>query len=236
MGVMKNGDYVQPDCTKKVDNKNEVVKGIVINNVFFWKAPLKPGKNIIEVRDKAGHSESMVIYQKAPEGTMPVPADSLVVDLKSSNENNPAIYIDRSIEAQGPFYSEVDGSSDNTFDILPKSVQGAHWITTKRLSDSKNKTDISFSLTKPATVYIMYALGTFPTHTLDKPDEAMMQAANSLKENLEKIGFKDTGTKTTWRRHSLWLGDCGVLSCSVTPGKTITIPGQTLDYVILVKP
>jgi beta-galactosidase len=235
-GVMKNGDYVQPDSTKKENNTNQTVKGIAIDNVFFWKSALKPGKNDVEVRDKRGLSQSMVIYQKAPEGPMPVPADSLVADLKSSNAENPAIFIDRAVESQGPFYSEVDGSSDNTFDGLPDVVQGAHWITTKRLSDKKNMTDISFKVTKPATVYVMYALGTFPAHTLDKPDEAMMKTAGDFKASLVKAGFRDTGIKTTWRRHSLWLGDCGVMSSPVKAGQTITIPGQTLDYVILVKP
>jgi beta-galactosidase len=234
-GVMKNGAYVQPDSTKKVNNAAQTIKGIAINNVFFWKAALKPGKNVVEVRDTRGLSESMVIYQKATTGPMPIPADSLVTDLKSSNPANTAIYIDRAVEAQGPFYTEVDGSSDNTFDTLPQPVQGASWIATKRLSDKKYVTDIAFGLTQPATVYVMYALGTFPAHTLNKPDEKMIQAAGALKASLEKIGFKDTGMKTTWRRHSLWLGDCGLLSCPVTAGQTVTIPGQTLDYVILIK-
>jgi hypothetical protein len=212
------------------------VKGIVINNVFFWKAPLAAGKNVIEVRDNAGNSKSMIIYQKAADGAMPVPEDSLVVDVTSSNENSPALFIDRPVESQGPFYSEVDGSSDNTFDVLPKPVEGAHWIATKRLSDEKNKTDLSFRLTKPATVYVMYAVGTFPAHTLDKPDEAMTKTAAALKESLEKAGFKDTGVKTTWRRQTCWLGDCGLLSRKSKAGETITIPGQTLDYVVLIKP
>ena len=235
-GVKKNGDYVHPDSTKKVNDKNVIVKGPMINNVFFWKAPLAPGKNVVEVRDGQGHSESMVVYQKASEGAMPVPEDSLVTDLTSSNETNPAIFIDRAIESQGPFYTEVDGSSDNTFDILPKAVEGARWIATRRLSDEKNKTDLSFRVTKPATLYVMYATGTFPAHTLDKPDEAMMQTAAVFKESLEKSGFKDMGIKTTWRRHNLWLGDCGLMNRTVKPEETITIPGQTLDYVILVKP
>ena len=235
-GIHQNGDYVQPDTTKRVNNKDVTVKGIVINNVFFWKSPLKPGKNVVEVRDDRGHSESLVIYQKAAEGAMPVPQDSLVVDLTSSNENDPAIYIDRAIEAQGPIYTEVDGTSDNTFDRLPEAVEGACWIATKRLSDEKNKTDLSFRVTKPATVYVMYSTGTFPIHTLDKPDEAMMQTATALKTSLEESGFKDTGIQSTWRRQSCWLGYCGLMSRPTKAGETITIPGQTLDYVVLIKP
>ena len=231
-GIKKNGDYVHADSRKN----NQVVKGPMINNVFFWKSPLKPGKNVIEVRDNRGNSETMIIYQKADDDQVPVPDGCLIVDLQSSNENTPAIFIDRPVEAQGPFYTEVDGSSDNTFDILPESVEGARWIATKRLSDEKNKTDVSFRVTKSATVYVMYATGTFPAHTLDKPDENMIKTAAALKKDLEEDGFEDTGITTTWRRHNCWLGDCGLMERSVKKGETVSIPGQTLDYVILVKP
>ena len=167
---------------------------------------------------------------------MPVGAESLVVDLTSSNADTPAIFIDRPVESQGPFYTEADGSSDNTFDVLPKPVEGARWIATRRLSDAKNKTDLSFRVTKPATVYVMYATGTFPAHTLDKPDEATMQAAGALRQSLQHVGFHDTGIRGTWRRHSMWLGDYGLMSRPVAAGETVVIGGQALDYVVLVKP
>jgi len=221
-GVMKNGDYVLPNTDQ------------VVNNVFFWKAPLAPGKNVIEARDDRGNSQSMIIYQHADE--MPVPADSLVVDLKSSSPNNPALFIDRPIEAQGPFYYGVDGSSDNTFDALPRELEGARWIATRRLSDPDNKSDLSFTLTKPATVYVMYSTGTFPAHTLDKPDDDMMKTASLLKADLAGTGFAETGISGTWRRHSLWLADFGLMRRTVESGDTIILPGQTLDYVVLVKP
>ena len=125
-GVKKNGQYIQPD-SKKGDS---TVKGIAVDNVFFWKAPLRPGKNLIEIRDNRGLSRSMVIYQKPSDDSMSVEKDSLVQDLKSSNGASPAIFIDRPVESQGPFYSEVDGSSDNTFDWLPEAVEGCSWIAT----------------------------------------------------------------------------------------------------------
>ncbi len=221
-GVEKNGKYQMPNTSEKVDN------------VFFWPVPLEPGRNLVEVKDDRGNTQSMVIYQKTAE--MPVAADSLVVDLKSSNADNPALFIDRPIEAQGPFYYEVDGSSDNTFDALPKEVEGARWIATRRLSDEKNKTDLTFTATQPATVYVMYSTGTFPIYTLDKPDTGMMQTASALKADLAKDGFIDSVITGTWRRHNLWLADFGLMSRSVQAGETISIPGQTLDYVVLIKP
>ncbi|MBN2163804.1 MAG: DUF4982 domain-containing protein [Pontiellaceae bacterium] len=249
-GIMKNGDYVLPGTETAVEQSDEIVSvgnmdkemdagetkkvdGIVVENVFFWKAPLSPGKNLVEVRDNRGNSRSMAIYQKAD--TIPVPADSLVVDLKSSGENSPAIFIDRPIEAQGPFYTEVDGSSDNTFDALPEMVEGACWIATKRLSDAKNKTDLSFTLTRPATVYVMHGTGTYPAHTLDEPNETEMAAAAALKADLAAAGFVDSGIQGIWRRHSLWLADTGLMMRDADAGDIITIPGQTLDYVVLVK-
>ena len=249
-GTMKNGQYVLPGTERAAEaidkiisvgdlggnlekGKQVEVPGIVVENVFFWKTPLKPGKNVIEARDSNGNTDTMVIYQKGDD--MPVPAGSLVVDLKSSNVGNPAIFIDRPVEAQGSFYSEVDGSSDNTFDALPEEVKGAKWITTKRLSDEANKTDLSFKVTKDATVYVMYSAGTFPAITLDEPDEAMMATAAALKADLAKDGFADTGVTGTWRRHSLWLADFGLMSRDVKAGDTVTIPGQTLDYVVLIK-
>ena len=230
-GKKRNGEFVQAD-TK---NGDQTIKGIAIDNVFFWKAPLRPGRNVVEVRDSNGLSETMVVYQKAPSGPMPVEEETLVQDLESSNGASPAIFIDRPVESQGPFYSEVDGSSDNTFDWLPEEVEGCSWITTKRLSDEKNVTDLSFKVARPATVYVLYATGTFPAHTLDPPNEKMITTAAELTGDLEKEGFVDTGVRTTWRRHSLWLGDCGLMRRDVEHGDVVHIPGKKLDYVVLVK-
>ncbi|MBN2130472.1 MAG: hypothetical protein JW741_13310, partial [Sedimentisphaerales bacterium] len=90
---MKNGDYRLPDA----QYKGRKVLGIPVANVFFWKTPLQPGRNVVEVSDGRGHSDRMVIYQ-APVGT-PGP-DSFVLDLHSSNPANPAYFIDRPVEAQ----------------------------------------------------------------------------------------------------------------------------------------
>lgn len=236
-GAKKNGEYRQPDSTKKENNRDVPVKGIVIDNVFFWKAPLAAGKNVVEARDERGLSQSMVIYQQAPEGeSLPVPANSLVADLKSSNEDNPAVYIDRPVEDQGPFYYEVNGRSDNTFDVIPDPAKGASWIATKRLSRDRNKTDLSFRLTKPAEVYVVYSTGTFPAHTLKKPDEGMIAAAAALKKDLAEKGFADTGITAIWRGNDMWFADCGLLKCEAKTGDEIVIPGQALDYVVLIKP
>jgi hypothetical protein len=206
-----------------------------VNNVFFWKTPLRPGRNVIEALDSRGIKKSIVIYQKPAFGPVPADDNALVADLKSSNSDNPAVFIDRPVESQGPFYYDVDGSSDNTFDSLPKQVVGASWIATRRLSDAKMKTDLSFRLNQNATIYVLYSIGTFPEITLRKPNEEMQKTAEMLKEALSAAGFRDTGINTTWRGHDCVLAHCVLWSRPSKASETITIPGQTLDYVILIK-
>ncbi len=228
-GKKKKGEYIQPNPEHKGPDQK-----IGIDNVFFWTSPLNKGRNLIEARDDRGKTTTMVIYQDSKIGA-PVSADSLVKDLKSSNGNNLAIFIDRPVESQGAFYYEVDGSSDNTFDMLPELVEGAAWIATKRVSDENNKTDLSFKLTKPATVYVMHSTGTFPTMVLRDTDEKIVEQAAALKADLKKAAFNDTGCKGTWRGHDLWLADYGLWSRDCKAGETLTIPGHVLDYVVLIK-
>jgi len=236
-GKLKNGDYKLPDSEKKQkDGTMTPVPGITVNNVFFWKTPLRPGRNVVEVRDNKGLSQSIVLYQKPADGPVPAQAESIVTDLKSSSADNPAVFIDRPVESQGPFYYDVDGSSDNTFDALPLQVEGSAWITTRRLSDPNMKTDLSFRLSKDATVYVLYSTGTFPNITLRKPNEETQKTAAALRSSLSTAGFKDAGVKTTWRGHDLVLAYCGLWNRPGKAGETITIPGRTLDYVILIKP
>jgi hypothetical protein len=167
---------------------------------------------------------------------MPPEANAAVAILKSSNPANPAVYINRPVEFQGPIYYDVDGSSDNSFDVLPVQVEGSTWIATRRLSDPKMKTDISFRLTVNAEVYVIHSTGTFPKIVLREPDEQIQKEAASLTQVLSDAGFEDTGIETTWRGHDMWLADCGLWKKECKAGETINIPGHTLDYVILVKP
>ena len=63
----------------------------------------------------------------------------------------------------------------------------------------------------------------------------MTKTSAALQQSLEQIGFQDTGVQTTWRRHNMWLGYCELMSRPVPAGARISIPGQTLDYVVLIK-
>jgi beta-galactosidase len=228
---MKNGEYRIPDAAVG----NQQIAGIPVANVFFWKTPLKPGRNVIEVTDGRGHRDRMIVYQ-APADT-PDPA-ALVQDLKSSNAANPACFIDRPVEPQGPVYTDVDGTSDNTFDILPKQVEGAAWIATRRLSDPNLKTGLAFRINpaaKGATVFVLFSTGDYPIETLKQPDLDIRSAADAMRKSLAAAGFISTGTQALWRDHMLNRAYAELWIRRLKPGETISLPGQSLDSVVMVR-
>ena len=203
--------------------------------MFFWKTPLKPGRNVVEVSDGRGHGDRMIIYQKPAGAADPA---ALVQDLQSSNPENPACFIDRPVESQGPVYNDVDGSSDNTFDILPKEVEGAGWIATRRLSDPRLKTDLEFSINpsvKGATVFVLFSTGAYPTVALKQPDPAIASAAEALRKSLVGAGFKAGKTEAVWRDHLLVRACAELWSRDMAPGEKLKLPGQTLDYVLMAR-
>ncbi len=228
---VKNGDYRLPDAMFK----NQLISGIPVANVFFWNTPLKPGKNVIEIADGRGRSDRMIVYQKpadAPETA------AMVQDLRSSNPSNPAYFIDRPVESQGPVYIDVDGSSDNTFDILPQDVEGAAWIATRRTSNPELKTDLEFRINPSvsgATVYVMFSTGDFPTVTLKKPDPDVRMAADAMRSSLAAAGFKSRGSKFVWRDPMLNRAYAELWQRSFKPGEKVALPGQTLDYAVMVR-
>ncbi len=231
-GRRSNGDYrqpisVYPDSWRNEEGKRE---GRRIDNVFFWKAPLQPGRNVIEAHDSNGQRERTVIYQWAETD----PENEVIGDLESSNPECKAHFIDRPVEAQGAFYYMVDGSSDNTFDKLPEAIEGASWIATKRLSDPARKTDLSFTLKKDATVHVMHSTGSFPPIVLREPKREWVEAAGELGRQLEALGFGQSAEPAVWRGHDLWLADAAVWSRPSKAGDRIEIPGVTLDYVVMI--
>jgi beta-galactosidase len=239
-GRLQNGDYrLPPEPSKAKDGTVTTTPGVRVDNVFFWKAPLHPGRNVITVRDGQGHDDGMIVYQSTAVGPAPAAPTALVQDLRSSNPSNPAVFIDRPVEAQGPVYTDVDGSSDNTFDLLPPELVGASWIATRRLSDPANKSDLAFRpapASAGATVFVLFSTGTHPTITLKPKNTAVVKAAVALSRTLTAAGFEPVPTPVVWRDHQLNRADAALWSRQLAPGETISLPGETLDYVILVKP
>ena len=239
-GKLKNGSYRQPDCESKDKNGLvTLVRGIPVDNVFFWKTPLQPGKNTIEVSDGKGNRDAMVIYQQTAGAPMPEAPNALVQDLHSSNPDNPACYVDRPIEAQGAFYSGVDGSSDNTFGTIPEVLTGASWIATRRMSDPKLKSDLSFRIGKHAsgaTVFVLFSRGSFPTVSLKPANREIVIAAAGFEKIVADAGFIPTGTPVVWHDHDLRQVDAALWMRKAAPGDEIKLPAATLDYLVLVKP
>lgn len=203
MGARQNGDY---------HHKN----GRVLANVFYWRVPLREGKNVIAVSGAPGLADEAVVYH----GRMPpaeLPSGSLLQNLRASNPANPAWLIDAPVQDHWPFYHPTDGSADNTFEMLPDEVRGARWISTRRLSDPRERTALSFTLGQEATVY---AIGT---------DDPALQAA------LEGAGFATTATHGFWWNHDLQRVPYRLFSRKGQAGEAITVPAVTADYVLLVK-
>ncbi len=233
--TIPNGSYRIPDAEMKQGNRVRKVPGIPVENVFFWKTPLRAGRNLIEVSDGQGHSDRMIVYQKASDMS---DREALLQDLTSSNAASPAVFIDRPVEAQGPVYTDVDGSSDNTFDILPKQVEGAAWIATRRLSDPKLKTDINFRVnpsSKGAAVFVLFSTGEYPIVTLKKPDGTIKAAAEAMRASLAAAGFRSVAADAVWRDHQLNRACAELWSRDARAGDRINLSGQTLDYVVMIQ-
>jgi hypothetical protein len=57
-----------------------------------------------------------------------------------------------------------------------------------------------------------------------------------MTQALTAAGFADSGEKAVWRDHNLNRCDAALWSRTLKAGETLTLPGQTLDYLIMVKP
>jgi hypothetical protein len=184
-----------------------------VENVFHWRVPLREGRNDVRVTDGSGHEDAAVVYYRGADGPPPPPGPGdPIEDLRSSNPRSPAMLIAQEVRPQWPFYSEFDGSADNTFDRLPPEVAGALWISTPRLSQHGHRTRLSFRLRADAEVFVMASTGS---------PGAM---------------FAEVPSQCTWRDNELRLVPCRVFRRSGRSGDRIQIPQVTGDYVVLIRP
>jgi beta-galactosidase len=205
-GRRRNGEFRHPDRR-------------AVDNVFYWPARLREGRNDVSVSDGAGHTDSAVIYFHGRGARAAVDDSSLVQDLRSSNPASPAYFIDQPVREEWPFYYEFDGSADNTFHRLPAELKGARWIATRRLSKPEARTDLSFALregTGAAKVFVVFT------------EDASVAG-------LKRAGFRDAGVTGRWRDNDLRLVGFRVWAKDAKAGERIQVPGATGDYVVLVK-
>ena len=200
---------------RQVNGAFRHANGRRIDNVFFWAAPLRPGRNEVAVGDGSGHGDRAILYYDG--AGAPAAEDPLVRDLRSSNAGNRALFIDQPVQAQWPFYSEFDGTADNTFDLVPEEVAGAGWISTGRMSKPEHRSAISFTAGASAEVFVIGA------------------EASALDQALRRAGFEATGRTGRWRNDALALVPYRLFRRAVAAGDRVAIPAVTADYVVLVK-
>jgi beta-galactosidase len=184
-----------------------------VDNVFHWRVPLREGRNDVRVADASGHEDTAVVYYNAPGRSVPAPGREDPIDeLRSSNPKTPALFVAQPVRPQWPFYGEFDGSADNTFDRLPREVEGASWISTPRLSKPENRTRLSFRLRRDADVFVMTS-GDSPGAPFEEVKESML-----------------------WRDNDLRLVPCRLYRRSGGTGDRVAVPAGKGDRVVLVKP
>jgi len=63
----------------------------------------------------------------------------------------------------------------------------------------------------------------------------MAGAADSLRKSLTAAGFKAARTDAIWRDHLLNRACAELWRRDVGAGESVKLPGQTLDYVVMVR-
>ncbi|MEO7932780.1 MAG: glycoside hydrolase family 2 TIM barrel-domain containing protein [Chthoniobacterales bacterium] len=207
VSTLENGQYTQARNGQHVDN------------VFYWPAPLRTGKNIAVVADDSGHSDMAVIYFYGAGGAPEVADDSLpITALQSSNPKNPAYFMDMPVQAQWPIYYDLDSTADNSFDVLPPEVEGTRWIATRRVTKDGQATALSFRLTRPATIYIM------ATKLPDSP--AFVKTGDFQEVNTPQL---------QWRNNDLLLVPAQLFSRQAGAGEIIQLSEADRDQIVLIK-
>lgn len=205
-GVRENGAFLHINEGRRIDN------------VFQWRPQLRNGRNEVRVSDGAGHEDTAIVHYSPPAAPPnPSPAGAPIAELRSSNPKSPAFFIDAPAQEQWPFYYELDGSADNSFDALPPELRGAAWISTPRLSKPGHATALSFRLTADADVFVVAG-----------PD-------GSLPASLRGAGFADLGWNGEWRGDDMQLTACRAFRRSARAGDVLRLPRMADDAVVLVR-
>ena len=252
VSTLDNGQYVIPSGPYLAHaEKQKTVKGepppppppprpyvpVKVDNVFYWPVPLNPGKNTVTATDDKGNSDLATIYYYG-DATAPVPADATlpIANLTSSNANNPAYFMDMPVQAQWPLYYDLDGTADNSWNLIPPEIEGATWIALKRVSkpdpidplakpsrnppppEPNQATDLSFTTTRAEKIFVMA--------TKQDPAPAFATA-----------GFKEVASTTPrdWRNNGLILVTAQLYEHDAAAGEKIQLSLGDRDAVVLIK-
>jgi len=211
VSTLNNGQYSQPPSPFYPDTE--------IDNVFYWPVPLHTGKNVVTATADRGQTDSATIYFYGANGLPELPVESpLVKDLASSNAANPAYYMDMPVQAQWPIYYDFDTTADNTLNQIPDALQGANWLALRRVTKAGYATDVSFTVTKPATVSVLCT---------QKGQAPAWLASVSFTE--VKSG------PITWRDNENILIPAQLYSRHVAAGEKVTLSLGDRDALVLLK-
>jgi len=71
--------------------------------------------------------------------------------------------------------------------------------------------------------------------TLKNLDADVTRAAGAMRKFLASSGFKPNKVQVVWRDHLLNRAYADLWSRNLAPGKKMKLPGQTLDYAVLLR-
>jgi len=213
VSTLQDGQYTQPD-------PSGLAHPMPIEHVFYWKVPLHTGKNEVLATDDRGDSDSATIYFEGANGLPELPAPKpLITNLASSNPANPAYFMDMPVQPQWPFYYDFDSAGDNSLDLIPPDAKGASWIALRRVTRQGQDTEVSFTVAKPSTVYVLCSAQ--PTAPAD----------------ITGAGFKLRPSQgLSWRDDVMHLQPAELYSRAAARGDSIKLKLGERDALILVKP
>ncbi len=189
------------------------------NNVFYWPVPLRTGKNEVVATDDKGNTDTAILYFYGAGGEPEPPQpDALVTGLRSSNAANPAWFMDMPVQAQWPVYYDFDSTADNSLAELPEVIKDARWIATRRVTKPGQMTDLSFKVTRPATVYV----------ACSQEDSEPAYLVNAGFKKVDAPGF-------VWRNNNLLLIPAALYARQVKAGELIEIKQPDRNQLILLK-
>ena len=137
-------------------------------------------------------------------------------NLSSSNANNPAYFMDMPVHAQWPIYYDLDSTADNSWNTIPPEIENASWVALRRVTKPGQATDISFTVTRPASIYVMAT----------SMDAAPAFAASGA--------FKEVST-SLWRDNALILVPARLYTHQAAAGEKITLSLGDRDALVMVK-
>jgi beta-galactosidase len=232
VSTLANGQYVLPDGPWVNHNdkpkkgakpgakpKTQVYVPEKIDNVFYWPVPLHTGKNVVSASDDQGNTDTATIYFYGDKG-LPELHDSQpsISHLTSSNTDNPVHYMDMPVQAQWPIYYDLDSTADNSTNLIPDAVKGSGWLALQRVTKEGHATDVSFTVTKPTTVWVM----------VTKQDAAPAW--------LTGAGFTQVKTESLdWRGNDLILVPAELYSHHFSAGESVKLALGERDALIMVK-